>query len=327
MHRLIIILFLLFTVNVVSAETFKRPMDQNGKTTINFYVVIVDIDDISSSDQTFTANVFISYSWKDKSLSHSGKAPMIKPLNSVWNPNILIANCQKLYDTIEKVVEIQADGTVTYKRRVWGKFSQPLHLEGFPFDTQKFILQFNAPEYSYDELVIKQSKVYPSIIADVLSLPNWSVVSYESESTYYQPVEYWAKIPALNFEFKAKRHTGYYWFKILLPLFLIIFMSWIVFWIDPTESAIQISIAITSMLTLIAYRFAIGESLPNISYMTSMDFFILGSTIMVFAGLIEVVYTSTLAYKGKLQQAKLVDKWCRCIFVVIFIALLLGLIF
>ena len=38
--------------------------------------------------------------------------------------------------------------------------------------------------------------------------------------------------------------------KIILPLLLIVGMSWLVFWIDPELAGPQISIAVTPMLTL-----------------------------------------------------------------------------
>jgi hypothetical protein len=44
----------------------------------------------------------------------------------------------------------------------------------------------------------------------------------------------------------------------------------------------QVSIAMTSMLTLIAYRFAIDSQLPRLPYMTRLDVFILASTLLVF---------------------------------------------
>ena len=47
----------------------------------------------------------------------------------------------------------------------------------------------------------------------------------------------------------------------------------------------------TSMLTLIAYRFAIDSQLPPLPYMTRLDVFILTSTLLVFFSLIEVVVT------------------------------------
>ena len=63
-------------------------------------------------------------------------------------------------------------------------------------------------------------------------------------------------------EFTASRNVQHYILKVILPLVLIVMMSWAVFWIDPVTSNSQISIAVTSMLTLIAYRFAVDSQLP-----------------------------------------------------------------
>jgi cadmium resistance protein CadD (predicted permease) len=95
-------------------------------------------------------------------------------------------------------------------------------------------------------------------------------------------------------------------------------MSWIVFWIDPNESGIQISVAITTMLTLIAYRFAVGADLPKVSYLTRLDFFILAATILVFASLLEVIVTSALAKQEKIVMARKLDNWSRWLFPAIF---------
>jgi hypothetical protein len=44
---------------------------------------------------------------------------------------------------------------------------------------------------------------------------------------------------------------------------------------NAAASRVSINIAITSMLTLIAYRFAIDNQLPRLPYMTRLDAFIL----------------------------------------------------
>ena len=69
-------------------------------------------------------------------------------------------------------------------------------------------------------------------------------------------------------------------------------MSWTVFWIHPTNGGPQISVAVTSMLTLIAYRFAIGSEVPKLPYLTRLDAFILASSLLVFLSLIEVMLTT-----------------------------------
>ena len=72
--------------------------------------------------------------------------------------------------------------------------------------------------------------------------------------------------------------------------------------------------AITTMLTLIAYRFSIGELVPKVSYLTRLDYFILGSTLMVFLTLLLVIITSNLAKSGQPELALRIDRWSRIIF-------------
>jgi len=122
---------------------------------------------------------------------------------------------------------------------------------------------------------------------------------------------------ALSFE--ARREIGYFIVKVIIPLIFIVAMSWVVFWIDPMESGTQISVAITTMLTLIAYRFSIDSSLPNVSYLTRLDYFILLSTILIFASLIEVIFTSTLAKLEKVSQARAIDRRMRLLFPLAFV--------
>ena len=77
------------------------------------------------------------------------------------------------------------------------------------------------------------------------------------------------------------------------------------------------------MLTLIAYRFAMVGLLPNISYLTRMDYFILGATLLVFLALIQAVVTAVLAESKKISLAQRIDRCCRVIFPLIFVAIFL----
>ena len=120
------------------------------------------------------------------------------------------------------------------------------------------------------------------------------------------------------FEFTASRNVQHYILKVILPLVLIAIMSWSVFWIDPLNASSQISVAVTSMLTLIAYRFAVDSQLPRLPYMTRLDAFILTSTLLVFFSLIEVLITTILDNNQQTERAKKIDRYCRIIFPVIF---------
>jgi cadmium resistance protein CadD (predicted permease) len=129
------------------------------------------------------------------------------------------------------------------------------------------------------------------------------------------------------FESTASRNVQHYVLKVILPLVLIVMMSWSVFWTDPTNSNTQFSIAVTSMLTLIAYRFAVDTQLARLPYMTRLDVFFLISTLLVFFSLLEVLVTTILDNKQQTKLAKRIDRYCRVIFPVIFAIATIGIFF
>jgi hypothetical protein len=82
-------------------------------------------------------------------------------------------------------------------------------------------------------------------------------------------------------------------------------------------------VAVTSMLTIIAYRFALAAKLPKLSYLTRFDFLLLGCTALVFLILIEVVAVHRFTGAGRTTAAARLDYGSRILFPLGFVALLL----
>ena len=298
-----------------------RPAPESGgPTEVEVSVFLVDIDEINSAEQTFTVNLYYDLSWKDPRLTHASAGVRRYSLGSVWSPNVQLVNQQKLWDTMPTVVEVQRDGTVTYRQRAWGAFSQRLDLRAFPFDTQQFDIVFGAVESPTSEVAFVQSPLRPTGVAQILSLQDWTLDSWKVGAGVYEPIPGDTGTSAWTFSFVASRESNYYISKVILPLLMILIMATSVFWIDPEEGGVQIGVASSAMLTLIAYRFAIGTDLPKIPYLTRMDIFILVSTVMVAVGLVEVVTTSHLAKTGRTATARRIDvvmRWSFPILVVL----------
>ena len=102
--------------------------------------------------------------------------------------------------------------------------------------------------------------------------------------------------------------------KAFVSVAIIVFMSWVVFWLGPTNVGPRLSVAVTSMLTPVAYRFLLGQLLPPVSYLTRLDYFLLGSTFLVFATLIQVAMTSTMAEGDRADRAITLNRSSRWIF-------------
>ncbi len=319
-HKRALILFaLMILVGAPQAEgTTLRPGSNDVPTPVNVLIFIIDVDDVKTADQSFIANVFLEYRWNDPRLVYQDEIERTKPLNDVWNPRLLMINQQRVVKTFPEVVSIAPSGDVTYRQRLWGTFSQPLELADFPFDRQTFTLQLVSVGYKPHEIDLRPDPTMG--IADHLSVTDWDVTNWQAGASSYIPIPGGdIELAGFSFYFEAQRKTGYFIVKVILPLILIVAMSWIVFWIDPNESGIQISVAITTMLTLIAYRFAVGADLPKVSYLTRLDFFILAATILVFASLLEVIVTSALAKQENLELARKLDNGSRWLFPGIFI--------
>lgn len=298
-----------------------RPSFEGGKTVIDLAIKVLDISEIDGASQTFTANVVVIARWRDDRLK-SKKNHRTLALDDVWNPMLQITNQQRLLTTFSDKVVVSADGQVEWIQRYWGKFSQPLDLHDFPLDEHTFTIRIVSAGADFENvrLQVVEKGGFRSGLANKLSLPDWEIASWEVNAAEIVLFEGARSLPGASFEFHAKRYIGYYLVKVLLPLLMIVMMSWIVFWIHPSESGSQISVSITSMLTLIAYRFALGAMLPKVSYITRMDGFILFATIMVFIALMEAVTTSRLVKMGKEDLALKMDQICRVLFPGTFIA-------
>ena len=292
----------------IAAANFSRPGPTNKPTDVFIAIYVMDLDNVSSADQNFTANVLVKAIWHDDRLKHKSAGNIRKKLSEIWHPRLQFVNQQRLWSTFDKIVSVAPDGTVTLRQRVWGDFSQPLELKKFPFDHQTFNIQIVPIGYEHDEVRLLQDPNTPSDMADKFSVADWKIQNFDAKPFNYYPYNDGKYMQGFQFSLHAKRKSNYFITTIIIPLILIVMMSWTVFWIDPKQSGTQMSVAMTTMLTLIAFRFAVVSSLPNISYLTKMDVIILGSTILVFASLIEVVATSSLAQSGRLELARLIDK-------------------
>jgi hypothetical protein len=303
-----------------------RPITGGGPTQVSVGIWIVDISNIDSAQQTFTAEVAVVLRWKDSRLAHTGNGDERYSLEQIGHPRAVIVNeSNSVSHKFPDMAEVEPDGRVIYRQRYAGAFTQPLRLRSFPFDRQTFRLQFVAVRYRPNEVqfVPDQDWIDNGLkqaggMAPSITLPDWTIENWNTKSLSY------ALAPGFEysgyaFEFTAARDVQHYILKVILPLVLIVIMSWAVFWITPNDAGPQISIAVTSMLTLIAYRFAIDNQLPRLPYTTNLDAFILMSTVLVFFSFIEVLVTTILENQKRNRLAITIDRFCRVIFPVIFL--------
>ncbi len=304
----------------------ERPTVWGEPTEVKVGIYVIDVDEVNSADQSFAASVYFEAQWQNPLLSHEGPGPKLRSLTDVWNPRLTIIGQQMMWRSYPDYVEIQPDGTVVYRQKIWGRFSQPLNLRDFPYDHQELTLHIVAAGLLEEDVkmvsLVTESGT-PSGIARTFSLPDFNVLSSEAAPQPYFPREGHPGVAGFEMRIEIARQPIYFILKVIIPLCLIVVMSWLPRWIKPEETGTNIGISTSAFLTLVAYLFAITVLLPRVSYVTRMDKFILLSTLIVFAGLIQSTWNTVMIEKADKNRAERIGRWSRVTYPLLLVLVLL----
>src|SRR5215469_11986045 len=220
MKRIPFLLFVLFAISsqfAWSAEAtafIDRPAASAGPTQVSVGIWIVDLTSIDSAQQNFTAEVAVVLRWKDPRLAHTGDGVVRYSLEEIWHPRAIIVNeTTSVTRKFPESVEVEADGTVIYRQRYAGAFTQPLRLRSFPFDRQTFRIQIVAVRYRPDEvmLVPDQDWINHGLkqaggIAPSITLPDWTIENWRTRPLTYALAPGF-EYSSYTYEFTAARNV------------------------------------------------------------------------------------------------------------------------
>jgi glycine receptor alpha-4 len=304
--------------------TTSRPNAGAGPTPVNVSLYLVDLFDVSGADQAFSADVVMVAEWRDPKLAGRWTTIQNMRLEDVWEPRLQVVNQRGASALLAQRVEVYPEGLVRYRQRWSGRFTARLDFKDFPLDRQRFHVQVVSLGYSRDEVeLIPDLEGKRSARAEQLSITDWRLGPTRMEMADFEPAPGMRALAGVHLIWEGKRQVGYYTVQVILPLVMIVLMGWMALWIAPSMVPPRVSVAVTTMLTLIAYRFALGRLVPNLPYLTRFDYFTLGSTILIFLVLAVVAATTYLVAQNKAVLAERIARWSRLAFPVIFGAVFL----
>jgi hypothetical protein len=326
-NRIVIITLLAATwasAELPSGVSGTRPSLDGEATEVIVAPFLIDVSRVTGADQSFTADLFVLMTWRDHRLEGVFETEQRVPLDEVWNPRLQVLNRRDIETTFPEQAEITPDGQVTYRQRYFGSFSAPLDLHDFPLDRQRFIIRLVVPGYSPEEvrLVTAPPELMGKARTDAFSIADWKLDNLEIRPEPFRVTANGRAIAGYLVSIDGHRYLGFWSGKAFVSVAIIVAMSWIVFWIDPKFVAPRLSVAVTSMLTLIAYRFLLGSVLPRLSYLTRMDFFLIGATLLVLVTVVQVAITTHQDDKDHHRRAARLNRASRWFFPAAFVVLL-----
>jgi Neurotransmitter-gated ion-channel ligand binding domain/Neurotransmitter-gated ion-channel transmembrane region len=260
--------------------------------TVSVGVELVEVSQINDRDERFELEFYVYYTWKDPRFAfdpvREGTQRKLINVDTIWNPDPQLLDELDITVRGGKVVHSYPDGTLCYSRYYRGTIAGNLDLHEFPLDKQTLEVDLEESGFEADQVVFVPDEA--RALNPARALPHgWLLrgMSTEAKTSSYSKTG--EKYTMLRVNLAIERDPHYYVWAIVLPLIPIVAAAWVVFWMHPKEFSSQISVGITAMLTVVAYRISIDSSLPPLNYMTRMDYFLLACQVFVFGAFIVVV--------------------------------------
>ncbi len=304
-----------------------RPGAGAGPTDVRIALYVIDIKRLEDVEQTAAVDFILHYEWIDPGLALAdapvkGTGLRSFTMDEIWHPFMQIANIDRLWPQLPNRIRVDRSGHCDYLQRYVGTVSFPVALRDFPFDEQKVQFVVVSASHTVEEVHL--------IVDDEFCgrMERFTVVGWliGSGSFGAEHIAVHAGEPALagfRASFTAHRYVDYYVLKIITPLVFIIVMSFAAFWIAPTHFGPRVSVGVTAVLTLIAYRFLLGSLVPRVSYLTRLDIFILGATTIVFLALLETLAVHRYVVLDRGERSTVLDRVARVVGPVSLVGLML----
>ncbi len=153
-------------------------------------------------------------------------------------------------------------------------------------------------------------------LGDTLGEEEWILDNAQTEVMTHDTLGVTA--PRLVLSFHGKRHIVYYVVRILVPLIIIILVSWFTFFLK--DYGKRIDLASGNLLLFIAFNFTIANDLPRLGYVTLMDTFMLATFAITGLVVLMNVWVKRLQRHGKDNFISTLDSVGVCLYPVLYVA-------
>ncbi len=288
-------------------------------------VFLVSLNGVAERDETFDADLYLSFRWHDPRLAFQGSEPhrfledaAVTRLGEIWWPQLEFVNTAEASIT-NRLLEIEPDGGVYYRIGMTSDFRASLDLRRFPFDRQTLAVRVQSFTWTSDQMVF---------------VPDATRVGFSPESPFeglrvtgVDAVVERSHVAGWELDFSefvaridVRRQSAFFVWTVFVPVTLIFLISCAMFVVPLDEFAERLGIALTALLACVATQFAISFNLPQISYLTVVDRIFVVTYVCIAAGVLASTLAASLLRNDAARAAR-VDRWMGFGLPVLFVAL------
>jgi hypothetical protein len=243
-----------------------------------------------------------------------------------WFPQVVLLNESGLYEQDGVLLRVRPDGSLRLVTTVNAAAEADLDLRAYPFDRQRLDAVFEVLGFDESEVqLVPSDSNGEAHVAKELRMPQWRLARV-STSSQSLPVSHAGELGVSStfvLSVEVERKSLFMVRLVILPLALIVMLSWSVFWMEKSSLGDRLSVSFIGILTVVSYQVILSEILPRISYMTLMNGFLNHSFFVMCASVVINLWVGALDRRGEFERGDRIDRRCRIIFPVVYFGLLL----
>lgn len=169
--------------------------------------------------------------------------------------------------------------------RIKGNFRENLELWDFPLDYQQLTITLMSDWTNKLVTFKKDLRRADTIRPETFTADQeWYLCRHvvtESTSTVKTEGSSANDYPLYHIKCHVKRKNGYYLWNIAMIIFLIDILSFCSFSVEISSPSDRLSVTLTLLLTAVAFKYVVSQSLPTISYLTLLDKYVLSGLVFL----------------------------------------------
>jgi hypothetical protein len=297
---------------------------------------LLDLQRIDDEAETFEFSGILTLVWKDVRQAFDPSAEGVgeklyhgdyqfDELEPSWYPQVILANASQIPEKQGILLRIRPDGTCTLIQDLHAVAREELNLRRYPFDRQHLEAVFQILGFQHGEVTLTGETEPVTAETSRISVPQWHLEAVGGAFTELHAPYLGrdAKAAALVVSFEVARQSFFVVRLVLIPLLIIVGLSWCVFWMDRSSLADRMSVSFVGLLTAVAYQAMLSDFMPHISYVTFVNAFISVSFLLMSATAGINLVVCLCDRHGKFETGDVIDRRCRWIFPITHVGLIL----
>lgn len=315
-------------------------LQENGPVEVTVSFELRDINHIDDEAETVEFTGVMKLSWDDPRQAFD---PVIEgteekiyqgnyQFNEVftgWFPQLILVNESGLYEKHGVLLRVRSDGSLSLFETVDAAAKIDLNLRRYPVDQQRLEAVFHVLGFDSNEIVLRLEPSYNDgdlNIDEIFQIPQWHLTGIKSSigSRNTPLIGKGATTSTFVVSIDLQRRSFFIIRLVILPLIIIVMLSWSVFWMDKSSLGDRISVSFIGILTAVTYQVVLSEILPRISYVTLInDGFLAISFLIMSMTVIVNLRVGYLDRHGMSETGDRLDYRCRWMFPLIYFGFLL----